>query len=131
MGKTSELPVDLFLICGEKIGGSLFCWKLICGSPHLWEGKTVGEDKNVVWQEKSVGWEVENVGLLREINCCVPNLFWDGCNKMQQQNSHFGFSDRRLFPKNVILSCSPVIRCQKLAILFTSGRKYLNLCGAR
>ncbi len=56
------IPVHLFLICGEKIGGSLFCGKIICGSPHLWEEKTVGEDKNVEREEKSVGWEVENVG---------------------------------------------------------------------
>ncbi len=30
-------PVHLFLICGKKIGGSLFCGKIICGSPHMWE----------------------------------------------------------------------------------------------
>ena len=35
---------------------------IICGSPHLWEEETVGEDKNVGWEKKSVGWEVENVG---------------------------------------------------------------------
>ncbi len=43
--------VHLFLICGKKIGGSLFCGKIICGSPHLWEEKAVGEDKNVGWEE--------------------------------------------------------------------------------
>ncbi len=47
MASVCGVPVHLFLICGKKIGGSLFCGKIICGSPHLWEKKSVGEDKNV------------------------------------------------------------------------------------
>ncbi len=39
----------------KKFSGSLFCGRIICGSPHLWEKITVGEDKNVGWEEKSVG----------------------------------------------------------------------------
>ncbi len=38
-----------------KIGGSLFCGKITCGSPHLWEEKIVGEDKNVGWGIKVWG----------------------------------------------------------------------------
>ncbi len=34
-----------------KIGMSLFCGKIICASPRLWEEKTVREDKNVWWEE--------------------------------------------------------------------------------
>ncbi len=39
---TCLCAVHLFLICGRKIGGSLFCRKIICGSPHLREEKVVG-----------------------------------------------------------------------------------------
>ncbi len=31
---TTQPAVHLFLICGKKIGGSLFCGKIICGSPR-------------------------------------------------------------------------------------------------
>ncbi len=31
-------------------GGSLFCGRIFCGS-HLWEEKSVGEEKNVGWEE--------------------------------------------------------------------------------
>ena len=51
--------VHLFLICGRKIGGSLFCGKIICGSPRLKEEKSEGEGKNVggrrkVWGGRSI-----------------------------------------------------------------------------
>ena len=38
--------VHLFLICGRKIGGSLFWGKIVCGSPRLkkwWAGESVGK----------------------------------------------------------------------------------------
>ncbi len=41
---------------------SLFCGRIFCGCPHLWEEKSVGEEKNEGWEEESVRWEERWVG---------------------------------------------------------------------
>ncbi len=80
-------------------GGSLFCGRIFCGSPHLWEEKSVGEEKNVWWGEESVGWEEGLVGKkkLWEEGLVGKKIWWGGRFPPTDFCSH-DFFLQQLFP---------------------------------